>query len=180
MLTLSLKGGELFNEDTDEFIQVKPTTLQLEHSLISISKWEAKWEKPFLSDKKKTREEVVDYIRCMTITPNVDPNVYLCLQSDAIDKINKYISAKMTATWFNERETPPGRREVVTSELIYYWMIAFNIPPEYQKWHLNRLMTLIRICSIKAQKPTKRSKRDILQSNAALNAERRAKWNTKG
>lgn len=180
MLTLSLKGGELFNEDTDEFIQVKPTTLQLEHSLISISKWEAKWEKPFLSDKRMTREEVVDYIRCMTITPNVDPNVYLCLQPDAIDKINKYISAKMTATWFNERETPPGRREVVTSELIYYWMIAFNIPPEYQKWHLNRLLTLIRICSIKAKTPKKRSKRDILQSNAALNAERRAKWNTKG
>lgn len=180
MLQLRVKAHEFYDESKNEFIDVKPTTIQLEHSLISISKWESKWEKPFLSSDSKTREEVVDYIRCMTITPNVDPNLYLALSAEDFKRINDYIGAKMSATWFNERESRPGRREVVTSELIYYWMIAYNIPPEYQKWHLNRLMNLIRICSIKNQNPKKRSKRDIMQSNAQLNAMRRAKYGTKG
>lgn len=180
MLQLSIKACEFYDESKNEFVDVKATTIQLEHSLISISKWESKWEKPFLSSDSKTREEVVDYIRCMTITPNVDPNLYLALSAENFKRINDYIGAKMSATWFNERESRPGRREVVTSELIYYWMIAYNIPPEYQKWHLNRLMNLIRICSIKSQNPKKRSKRDIMQSNAQLNAMRRAKYGTKG
>lgn len=180
MLTLRVEGRELFDEIRDEFITIKPATLQLEHSLISISKWEAKWEKPFLSTGDKTREEIIDYIKCMTITQNIDPNVYLCLTNEDIDKISNYIGAKMSATWFNERETKPGRKEVVTSEVIYYWMIAFNIPPEYQKWHLNRLMTLIRICSIKNAPPKKQSKRDIMQRNAKLNAARRKQYNSKG
>lgn len=180
MLLLKISGKELFDEEKERFIPIAPATLQMEHSLISISKWEAKWKKPFLSSNDKTKEELLDYIKCMTINPNVDPNVYLSLTNADIETITSYIGDSMTATWFNESETKTSRREVVTSELIYYWMVAFNIPSEYQKWHLNRLMTLIRICSIKNQPPKKRSKRDILKSNAQLNAERRQRYNTKG
>lgn len=180
MLQLDVKAREFFDERTNEFILVKPATLQLEHSLISISKWESKWKKPFLSSEEKSMEETLDYIRCMTISQNVDPYIYLTLSADDFRKVNEYIGDKMTATWFNEKQQYQGRKETVTSELIYYWMIAYSIPSEYQKWHLNRLMTLIRICSIKSQPPKKRSKRDILKSNAQLNAERRQKYNTKG
>ena len=179
MLEITIPEQELFNESTSEFINIKAQTLKLEHSLVSVSKWESKWKKPFLSKDKKTREETIDYIRCMTITQNINPIVYIGLTDENVECVSKYIDDPMTATWFNEPEVRKSQ-EVVTSELIYYWMVALNIPFECQKWHLNRLMTLIRVCNIKNQKPKKMSTRAIMSRNQALNAARRKQLNTKG
>lgn len=184
MLTITIKGTELFNQKTREFIQVKDTTISLEHSLVSISKWEGKWHKPFISKEEKTRDETIDYIKCMTITQNVDPNIYKALSNDNVKEINAYIDDSMTATWFSTNKGPGSvphhKKEVITSELIYYWMIALQIPFECQKWHLNRLLTLIRICNIKNQPSKKASKQETLSRNAALNAERKKKLGTAG
>lgn len=190
MLEIKISRKEGFNNKTSEFIECKETTLCLEHSLVSLSKWEAKYNKPFITDDPKTKEETLDYIRFMTITQNVDPNVYSMMSKDELDKINKYIEASMTATKFYENKTngntkPASRKkEVVTSELIYYWMISFQIPFECQKWHLNRLLTLIRICSIKERqangKGGKMSRKDILSQNSALNAARRQRMKSHG
>ena len=180
MLRITVPAVELWDEARQEFIQTKEQTLQLEHSLVSLSKWESRWCKPFLSKYEKTTEQVLDYVRCMTITQNVNPDVYYRLSNDNIQQINAYIDAPMTATTFREDKTGKRGREIITSEIIYYWMIAYNIPPEYQKWHLNRLLTLIRVCDIKNQPPKKRSKRDIMATNAALNAARRKQLGTRG
>lgn len=184
MLTITIKGTELFNQKTREFIQVKDTTISLEHSLVSISKWEGKWHKPFISKDQKNYDETIDYIKCMTITQNVDPNIYRALSNDNIKEINAYIDDSMTATWFTENKGPGSapyhKKEVITSELIYYWMIALQIPFECQKWHLNRLLTLIRICNIKNQPSKKASKQETLSRNAALNAARKKKLGTTG
>lgn len=179
MLTIKIPDREWFNDATQEFITVKGTTLQLEHSLVSLSKWEAKWHVPFLSKDEKTLEQTLDYIRCMTITQNVNPMVYEQLSEENVDDINKYINTSMTATTFNNMDNKSSR-EIITSELIYYWMIALNIPMECQKWHLNRLLTLIRVCNAKNAPPKKMSARDIMSRNSALNAARRKKYNTKG
>ena len=133
----------------------------------------------FLSKEEKTLEQTLDYIRCMTITQNVNPMVYEQLSEDNIEQINKYINTSMTATTFNNLDNKPSR-EIITSELIYYWMIALNVPMECQKWHLNRLLTLIRVCNAKNAPPKKMSARDIMSRNSALNATRRKKYNTKG
>ncbi len=180
MLQLIVKSREEWNETSQEFVYTEGQTLQLEHSLVSISKWESKWCKPFLSKDPKTYEETIDYIRCMTLTQNVKPKVYDILTKEDIQKVNEYIEAPMTATYVREQPGPKGGREVITSELIYYWMVSYQIPFECQKWHLNRLLTLIRVCSIKNQPPKKQSKRDIMSRNAALNAARRQQLNTKG
>ena len=171
---------ERWDEENEEFISAEEQTLQLEHSLISISKWESKWCKSFLSSNEKTYEETIDYIKCMTLTRNVNPEIYTRLTNENIEQINEYISAPMTATYFSEDKNGSRNREQITSELIYYWMISLNIPVEFEKWHLNRLLTLIRVCNIKNQPPKKMSKRDIMSRNAALNAQRRAQLNTKG
>ena len=154
----------------------------MEHSLVSLSKWESRWHKPFLSSKNKTKtqEEILDYIRCMTLTQNVDPNVYYNLSRENCEKIQAYIDDPMTATTFNEINKPKTNSEIITSELIYYWMIAYNVPVEFEKWHLNRLLTLIKVCSIKNAPPKKMSKREIMNRNAALNASRRKAHNSKG
>ncbi len=181
MLTITIKGREEYNRQTKEFINTKDTTICLEHSLVSISKWEAKWHKPFISKDNRTYEETIDYVRCMTITQNVDPNIYLLITNENLKEINEYIGNPMTATWFNERNQQSKKNsEQITSELIYYWMIAFQIPFECQKWHLNRLLVLIRICNIKNQPQKKLSKREILSKNAALNAARRKNLGTTG
>ena len=180
MLQITIPGIELWDESREIFTQTKEQTLQLEHSLVSLSKWESKWGKAFLSKQEKTYEETIDYVKCMTITQNVDPNVYNHLSKSIIDKITEYIEAPMTATYFSKEQSSGNSREQVTSELIYYWMIALNIPFECQKWHLNRLLTLIRVCNIKNQPPKKMSKRAIMSRNAALNAARRKQLNTKG
>lgn len=180
MLQITIPATEQFNEETNEFVTTKPQTLQLEHSLISLSKWESKWCKSFLSSKAKTNEEMIDYVRCMTITPNVKPEVYYCLSPENVAAVNAYIDAPMTATVFNDVDNKGRQRDVITSELIYYWMIANNIPFECQKWHLNRLITLIRVCNIKNNPGKKMSKREIMTRNASLNAARKQKLNSRG
>lgn len=181
MLTIAIPSSEFFDEASNKFIAIKPTTLQLEHSLVSLSKWESKWHKPFLDKRKKTEEETIDYIRCMTLTQNVDPNVYYGLSNKVLQEISAYIENPMTATWFSEdRNQGRPNREVITSELIYYWMIALQIPFECQKWHLNRLLTLIRVCNIKNTPGKKMSKSELMNRNAALNAARRKANNSAG
>ena len=180
MLEIVIPEQELFNEETSEFIYIKEKVIHLEHSLVSISKWESKWQKPFLSKDPKTSEETRDYVRCMTITQNVDPIVYYGLTSDNVNRISEYIESPMTATWFSKEYTQSRSREIVTSELIYYWMISLNIPMECQKWHLNRLLTLIKVCNVKNQDPKKMSTNAIMKNNRAINAARRARLNTKG
>ena len=180
MLQITIPAVELWDERKQEFITIKEQTLQLEHSLVSLSKWESKWCKPFLTKQEKTFEETLDYIKCMTITQNVDPEVYNYLTNENIEEINNYINAPMTATYFSDDKTVKPSREQITAELIYYWMIALNIPFECQNWHLNRLLTLIKVCNIKNQPPKKISKKEIMRRNAALNAARRKQLNTKG
>lgn len=181
MLQITVQlSPEGWDEEKEEFVEPTTKTLELEHSLVSLSKWESKWCKSFLSNHEKTNEETIDYIRCMTITPNVEPEVYGYLSNDNIHQINKYIEAPMTATYFNDGKNGKGSRETITSELIYYWMIALNIPFECQDWHLNRLITLIRVCQIKNTPPKKMSKSEIMSRNAALNAARKQQLNTKG
>jgi len=180
MLKITVPNTEFYDEIKEEFIFSKEQTLQLEHSLVSLSKWEAKWCKPFMSKEDKTDEETLDYIRCMTITQNICDNTYRAINSNIIEKVVDYIDAPMTATVFQKTNTKTPNREIVTSELIYYWMIAMNIPFECQKWHLNRLLTLINVCNIKNQPSKKMSKREIMERNKALNASRRNSLNTKG
>lgn len=180
MLPLVIPKTQLFNEKDNTFINVKEQTIQLEHSLVSLSKWESKWHKPFLTDKAKTHEETLDYIKCMTITQNVKDEVYLCLNNDHVKEINDYITNPMTATTINDKNSKKINNEQITAELIYYWMITLNIPFKCEKWHLNRLITLVKVCNVKNEPPKKMSKRDIMSRNAALNAARRKQLNTKG
>jgi len=181
---ITIPDQELFIPP-DKFFNIKGTTIKIEHSLVAIAKWESKWHVPFLDDKvEKTNDMMLDYIRCMTITQNVDPDIYKHIPDDILQEINEYIDNPMTATWFNDKNNKKaGKGEVVTSELVYYWMITQQIPPEYDKWHFNRLMTLIRVCSEKnsqAQNGNKMSKRNILNQNRALNAARRKANGSKG
>lgn len=181
MLRLNIQlSPEGWDEQKEEFVEGKTQVLQLEHSLISLSKWESKWCKPFLSSNNKTDEEILDYIKLMTLTQNVDPDVYSHLSVENFKEIDAYINAPMTATTFTEDKNGKRSREIITAELIYYWMIALQIPFECQKWHLNRLLTLVRVCNIKNTPPKKYSKRETASSYAALNAARRSKMNTKG
>lgn len=179
MLKITTPKRELYNEDLNEFITIKPYTLQLEHSLVSLSKWESKWNKPFLSKEDKTRAETLDYIRCMTITQNVPDEVYNYLSNENIDAVNRYISAPMTATTFSDRNTKTNR-SIITAEIIYYWMFSFGIPMECQKWHLNRLLTLIRVFDIKNNPPKKMSASELKARNTKLNALRKKQLGTKG
>lgn len=180
MLEIYIPPTELWDESKSEFILIKGQTLKLEHSLVSLSKWESKWHKPFLTKQAKTSEETIDYIKCMTLTQNVDPVIYNYITNDIFMEVNRYIENPMTATTFYNDRSRGGGKETITSELIYYWMVALNIPFECQKWHLNRLLTLIRVCNVKNQPPKKMGKRDIISRNASLNAARRKQLNTKG
>lgn len=180
MLTISVPATEFFDEKSQTFISTKACVLNLEHSLVSLSRWESKWKKPFLSANEKTREESLDYVRCMTIN-TVDPLVYTALTPLQMQQINDYISDPMTATTINDRRKGRGgSREIVTSELIYYWMVSYQIPFECQKWHLGRLMTLIRVCDVKNAPAQKIPKSSLMSRNKSLNAARRASMGTKG
>lgn len=180
MLRITIPPFEAWDRENERFINFKGQTLQLEHSLVSLSKWESKWHKPFISKSEKTREETIDYIRCMTLTQNVNPDAYKFLTNKNIDDVNEYIDDPMTATTFQEERAKKNNSETVTAEIIYHWMIAFHIPFECQKWHLNKLLTLIRVCNIKNQPPKKMSMRERLSRNAAINEANRKKFNSKG
>lgn len=180
MLQITIPAAEQWDENAQEFITSKEQTLSLEHSLVSLSKWESKWCKPFLAKDNKTTEETIDYIRCMSITQNVDPDIFKNITNENIDMVHKYIESPMTATWFHDEKGGKSNSEQITSELVYYWMISLNIPFECQKWHLNRLLTLIQVCNIKNKPPKKRSKKDIMSRNTALNEARKKRLNTKG
>lgn len=198
MLEIKLDDSELFNDKTQEFILIKGRTIQLEHSLISISKWESKWKKPFLSENQKTNDEVLDYIQCMCLKGELTQYELQTLKQSVINEIQRYIEDPSTATWFNDmgKTNSEGnkenvkntntherrKKEVITSEVVYSWMIALTIPFECQKWHLNRLLTLIRVCNIKnnPQKNNKMNKRDVLKTNAELNAARKKQLGTSG
>jgi hypothetical protein len=179
MLEIIIPGQELYDEEKNEFIKRHEQSLQLEHSLVSISKWESKWCKPFLDGKDKSSDEIIDYIRCMTITRNVDDELYDRLVEHNLIDVNKYIEATMTATTF-VNETNSRSREIITSELIYYWMVSYNIPFECQKWHLNRLLTLVRVCNVKNSPPKKMSKQELINRNREVNNARKKEFNTTG
>lgn len=182
MLQITVPGVEMYDEKNNLFIYKKERTLQLEHSLVSLSKWESKWGKPFISKTNdKSEEEIVDYIRCMTITQNVDPEVYYRLTKKNYEEIEQYINAPMTATTF-KKSVGGGRRsnETITAEIIYYWMITLNIPINFEKWHLNRLLTQIRVCNEKNTPGKKMSKREVMSQYASLNAARKQQLNSKG
>lgn len=180
-ITIPAPVSEEWDAEKEEFVYRiigKAYTLCLEHSLISISKWESKWHKPFLSSEK-TDEEFLDYIKCMTLTSNVPDVAYTQLTKENIDGIMKYVNDPMTATTFSKENKKPSR-EIITSEIIYSWMITLKIPVEFEKWHIRRLLTLIRVCEIKNSPPKKMSKKEIMSRNAALNAARRKQFNSKG
>lgn len=179
MLKLTIPDCEYWDYRTECFEQIPGAVIELEHNLQAISKWEMKWEKPFLSDKGMNIDEFRDYVRCMTLTEDVDPRVYRNLSIDNINAINDYMAKKMTATWFKEKPKTGGGGKVITSEVIYYWMTELGIPFECDTWHFNRLMTLIRVAG-ESQNPKKMSKKDIFSQNKSLNAARRAKRGTKG
>ena len=181
MLKLTIKPAEGFDNETNKFVPIgEEVIIELEHSLVSVSKWESKYEKTFLTDSKKTSDEIYFYIQCMS-NDDISEEVLNRITSSDARIINDYIEQKHSATRFLQRPGSATKsREKITSELIYYWMIALGIPCEYRKWHINRLLTLIRVCNIKNQPPKKMSKRDIMSRNAALNAARRNQLHTKG
>ena len=171
---------EGWDEEKQEFVEPETQVLELEHSLVSISKWESKWNKSFLESKEMTYEETLYYIECMTLDENIDSDIYTKLTKENIDEIHDYIYAPMTATTVPENKKIGGRKEIVTSELIYYWMIESGIPFECQYWHLNRLLTLIKVCGFKRQDPKKTSKSELMRQHAAINAANRARFNSRG
>lgn len=180
MLRLTIPAVEQWDEEKMEFISSKETTLQLEHSLVSLSKWESKWQKPFYSKTERTMDEIIDYVKCMTITKNVPDEVYMYMTRDNVNEVSAYIENPMTATTFSDQNVKKGSNEQITAEIIYYWMVSLQIPMECEKWHLNRLITLIRVCSIKNAPPKKMSKHEIMNRNRALNAARKKQMNTTG
>lgn len=181
MLNIVIPSVELWDEKNEQFIHTKERKLQLEHSLVSVAKWEAKWNKPFINKKEKTTAEIIDYVRCMTITQNVPDDCYNYLTIANIEEVNMYIALPMTATWFTEtKKKITTNREQITAELIYYWMISFNIPMECQKWHLNRLLTLIRVFNEKNQPKKKMSQQELYRQHAAINAANRKRFHSKG
>jgi hypothetical protein len=181
MLTIIVPAVEVFDEVNNEFIMIsEETTLQLEHSLVSLSKWEAIWEKPFLSDADKTQEEAVSYIQAMTVTPDVPPEIYSNLSNRNYEQINELINAKMSATWFAEDLSGPRRREVITAELIYYWMFSFKIPKDCETWNLNRLFTQIKVFSEKNGPEKKMDRQALMRRTRELNAQRRKELGTSG
>lgn len=184
MLTIYVNPNEMYNDSKNEFLYFDGGILQLEHSLEAVRKWEARWHIPFLETDEKTYKQIRDYIRCMTLNPVKDPNIYMFLTRKNIDDVVTYIKNPMTATWFSNTNNYKGgkqsAREKITAELIYYWMISLNIPHEYERWHLNQLMTLIKVITEKNKKQEKRSPQEIARERQRLNEERKKQYNTRG
>lgn len=175
-------GAEGFDEATNKFVNSDYFTLELEHSLASLSKWESEYEKPFLGDTDKTVEETLFYIQeCMTLTKNPPGEIFEKLSKANFDEIHKYINAKQSATWFNEpKNRPVGARQILTAEVIYGWLVALRIPFETELWHLNRLLTLVKVCNEQRQPPKKMGRSEAARQQAQLNAQRQAQMKTRG
>src|SRR3982750_1983501 len=180
MLSITIGATDVYDESADKFSTQGGVELQFEHSLVSLSKWESEFEKPFLGKEERTSEETLAYLQCMILTPNPPGDFLQRLSQENLEALHTYIERKMTATWFSDQPGAPKSREVITSELVYYWMTVFTIPFECETWHLNRLFTLIRICNIKQAKPQKMSRSEIAARNRQLNAQRRAQLSTRG
>lgn len=182
MLEIVIPSTELWDEKNEQFIYTNEQKLQLEHSLVSLSEWESRWCKPFIGKKDKTKEQIIDYIKCMTITQNVKDECYDYLTTENIEQIDNYIAKPMTATWFREnKNTANVKRRPITAELIYCWMIAFDIPIQCEKWHLNKLLTLIRVCNEENRPQDKKiSKQELMKQHSAINATNRKRFNSKG
>lgn len=183
MLEITIPEQDLFMERKEEFIHIKETKLQLEHSLISLRRWEGIHHKAFLSKKEdKTVEEIIDYIRCMTLNRSVQPEAYLAITPEMAEEIIQYINDPRTAATFPNRLPGASRHsgEFISAETIYYWMISFQIPVEFEKWHLNQLLALIKFVSIKSGPVKKMPTREAAAERAALNAKRRAQYGTRG
>jgi len=184
MLTIEVPETDVWDKANSQFVTLPGATLELEHSLVSLSKWEAKWQLPFLSTDDKTTEQTLDYIEMMCLTEVESPTIFKRLSEENVAKINDYLKSKMTATWFAETPTLPGgapkRQETITSELIYYWLVSLQIPFETQYWHLNRLITLVRVINEKNKPEKKMSKADLAARNRMLNEQRKAKFKTAG
>lgn len=183
MLELKIAASESYNEETGEFIPMDEVVVRFEHSLVSLSKWESKYKKPFLSDHpehKKTEEEAADYIRFMVLD-ELDFDLFERIGEEQVREIQQYITDSQTATTFPHEEAPNKiNRELVTAEIVYYWMVALNVPFETQYWHLNRLITLIQVVNHKNAPPKKRSRASMAEQQRRLNAERKAKYGTNG
>lgn len=179
MLRIIIEEDETYDEENNLFETINEVVIDLEHSLFSISKWESIYQKPFLSSGEKTSEEIFGYIKTMIVTPDLDFDA-LNLSANHITKIQEYIDSAQSATTFGMMPERRGPGEIITSELIYYWMVTFNIPFECEHWHLNRLFALIRICNIKNSKPQKMSRNEISQRYREINARRRAELQTTG
>jgi hypothetical protein len=180
VLTIAVPLSEVLNEATHEFVVHESFQLELEHSLVSVSKWESIFKKPFLGETEKTFEETIGYVKAMTLTPNVPPEIYGKLSNENVEEIQRHIGAKMTATTFPDQGDQPRSREKITAEIIYYWMVALNIPFECQYWHLDRLLALIRVCNLKNAPQKKQSKSEMMAQRRKLNAERRARSGSSG
>lgn len=180
MLTITVPSEEAFDNATGKFVTTKEYTLQFEHSLASLSKWESIWEKPFLSTESKTTKETTSYLKCMCITEGVPSHIFVNMSKDNQALISSHINAKMTATWFGEQPNRQPSREIITAEIIYYWMITLGIPFECEHWHLNKLLVLIKVCNLKNQPAKKMSTAEANARRAELNAKRRAQHNTTG
>jgi hypothetical protein len=180
VLIVNVAMQEGYDHQKKEFVTLVGFDLKLEHSLVSLSKWESNFKKPFLSDDPKTEEETLWYIKAMILNKKVPPELFARLKPSHAEAINEYINDTMTATWFNETNNRRRNTEVITAEIIYYWMIEFGIPVEFQHWHLERLLTLIKVCNQKKTPPKKMSQREILQRQRELNEQRRAQHGTTG
>lgn len=180
MFTVVIPEREFFDETGSRFVKMEGGSFEIEHSLAAVAKWEARHGTPFFSMTDKTADESVDYIRCMTVTPDVNPDLYNRIDNELMAKINDYIATKQTATTIKMRAGLKKKSEIITAEVVYYWMITLGIPSEYDQWHMNRLFTLIEVFNDKSGPQKKMKQKDILAQNRALNEARKTKYKTKG
>lgn len=182
MLQIEVNGTQLWDEEKEQFVSTDSTVIRLEHSLVSISKWESIYKRPYLVPQRFSQKETVDYIKCMCLDDNISDEVFFAVYGDSslMKQIDDYINSSPTATTINDNDKKKRNSEKITSELIYYWMVANEIPFTCETWHIERLLTLIRVCNVKNQPPKKQSSKDIYARNKQLNAARRAKHHSKG
>ena len=183
-IVVTVPKSEVYDEENDIFYEIKnEVTLVMEHNLIAISRWESKFHKPYLTKDTKTNEEILYYLECMTITKGVESYVYRCIPKSELLRITEYINDPMTGT--TVRESPyakkQGKEEIQSAELLYYYMFKLGIPKECENWHLNRLMTLMKVYGAKDEKPDgKASRSELIARNRAINARNRSKYHSKG